>query len=81
MLLCQQIDHFSLLQDSTKSSALNFFYVFCCDLKEKGQITRNMNNKNKKSLYRKSVLLFGLPKLGSVGPVQQKIKLPSPNIK
>ena len=40
-----------------------------------------MNNKNKKSLYRKSVLLFGLPKLGSVGPVQQKIKLPSPNIK
>ena len=81
MLLCQQIDHFSLLQDSTISSALNFFYVFCCDLKEKGQITSNMNNKNKKSLYRKSVLLFGLPKLGSVGPVQQKIKLPSPNIK
>ena len=81
MLLCQQIDHFSLLQDLTISSALNFFYVFCCDLKEKGQITRNMNNKNKKSLYRKSVSLFGLPKLGSVGPVQQKIKLPSPNIK
>ena len=42
-----KIDHVSLLQDSTISRALNFkfFYAFCCNLEEKGQITRNINSK------------------------------------
>ena len=36
-----EIDHVSLLQDSTIQSALNFFfYVFYFNLKEKGQITK-----------------------------------------
>ena len=36
-----EIDHVSLLQDSTIPSALNFFfYVFYFILKEKGQITK-----------------------------------------
>ena len=41
-----EIDHISLLQDSTILSALNFFsYIFCCNLKEEGQIKRNINSK------------------------------------
>ena len=45
-----EIDHVSLLQDSTILSALDFFfffYVFYCNLKEKGQITRNINSKKR----------------------------------
>ena len=34
------------------------FYVFYSNLKEKGQITKNINSKKKKCLYRKSVLLL-----------------------
>ena len=43
-----ETDHVSLLQDSTISSAQNFcFYVFYCNLKEKGQTTRNLSSKTK----------------------------------
>ena len=57
------------------------FYIFYCNLKEKDHIRRNKNRKKKKCIYVKSVLLllfffFDLPKINSVGPVQQKIKLP-----
>ena len=34
------------------------FYTFYCNLKEKDQIRRNINNKKKKRLYVKSVLLL-----------------------
>ena len=42
-----EIDHVSLLRDSTTSSALNFcfFYVFYCNLKVKNNIKRNINSK------------------------------------
>ena len=45
-----EIDHVSLLQDSTILSALDFFFfffVFFFNLKEKGQITRNINSKKR----------------------------------
>ena len=56
-----EIDHVSLLQDSSK---LLFFYVFCCNPKEKGQITRNINIK-KGNLYigNQYYYYFGLPKI------------------
>ena len=39
--------HFSLLDDSTVSDALNFrFYLFYCNLKEE-DIRRKVNSKNK----------------------------------
>ena len=61
-----EIDHVSLLHDSTISSALNFcFYVFCCNPKEKGDITRNINSK-KRNLYignQYYYYYFGLPKI------------------
>ena len=60
-----KIDHVSLLQDSTISSALNFkfFYAFCCNLEEKGQITRNINSK-RINVYigNQYFYYFGLPK-------------------
>ena len=34
------------------------FFTFYCNLKEKDQIRRNINNKKKKRLYVKSVLLL-----------------------
>ena len=59
-----ETDQVSLLQDSTISSAQNFcFYVFYCYLKEKGQITRNLNSK-KRNIYveNQHYYYFGLPK-------------------
>ena len=59
-----ETDHVSLLQDSTISSSQNFcFYVFYCNLKEKGQITRNLNSK-KRNIYveNQHYYYFGLPK-------------------
>ena len=53
--------------------------MYYCNLTEKGQITRNIDNKKKKRLYRKSVLLLLFitvcRKLGSDGSAQQKIKV------
>ena len=59
-----ETDHVSLLQDSTVTSAQNFcFYVFYCNLKEKGQITRNLNSK-KRNIYagNQYYYYFGWPK-------------------
>ena len=56
-----------------------FLFFMYCNVKEKGQITRNKNSK-KKNVYIENqyYYYFGLPKLGSVWPVQQKLKLPLP---
>ena len=69
--------HSLLLCDSTASSALNFcFYLFYCNLKEKDHIRRKINIK--KIICEIGILINVIcRKLGSVGPVQQKIKLPS----
>ena len=68
-------DHISLLHDSTMQNALNFgFYVFYCYLKDKDHIRRIMISKKKKIKY-----FFEKSALGLVRPIQQKIKLPSPN--
>ena len=64
-----EINHVSLLQDSTISSALDFcffFYVFYCNLKEKGQITRNINSKKRNVKIGNLYYYFGLPKI-SIG--------------
>ena len=64
-----EIDHVSLLQDSTISSALDFcffFNVFYCNLKEKGQITRNINSKKRNVEIGNLYYYFGLPKI-SIG--------------
>ena len=53
-----ETDHIYILCHSTMSSALLFFYVFYCDLKEKYNIRRNINCKKKKTLHVKSVLLL-----------------------
>ena len=47
-----EIDHISLLRDSTISSVLNFcfFFVFYRYLKENVHVKRNISNKEKKYL-------------------------------
>ena len=68
-----EVDYISLLRDLT-SRALNFVFL-------KGHIKRNMNSK-KRNVYigNQYCYYLGLQKISrSVGPVQQKIKLPSPN--
>ena len=68
-----EVDYISLLRDLT-SRALNFVFL-------KGHIKRNMNSK-KRNVYigNQHCYYLGLQKISrSVGPVQQKIKLPSPN--
>ena len=77
-----EIDHVSLLKYSTISSALNFcFYVFCCDLKEKYLLEERKTVKKKKFVCEMSIIIIlSCQKLGSVGPVQQKSTLPSPNV-
>lgn len=47
------------------------FYALCCGLKEKGQIAKDINSK-------KGNNILVCQKLGSIGPVHQKIMLPSP---
>ena len=56
------------------------FYVFYCNLKEKYHIRRNINSKKREMfIYEISIVIFLIcKKLGSVGLVQQKIKLSSP---
>ena len=68
-----EVDYISLVRDLT-SRALNFVFL-------KGHIKRNMNSK-KRNVYigNQYCYYLGLQKISrSVGPVQQKIKLPSPN--
>ena len=56
------------------------FNVFYCNLKEKDYIRRNINNKKEMFICEISIIIISIcQKLRSVGPVQQKIKLPSPN--
>ena len=62
---------------------VNFcFRVFYCDPKEKNHITRNINIFFKKKFVCEiSIIIIILicQKLGSVGLLQQKVKLPSPS--
>ena len=62
---------------------LFFTYFVCWDLKEKYHIRRNINCKRNKSLSEMSIIIIILicQKLGPVGPVQEKIKLLSPDTK
>ena len=77
-----EIDHVSLLKYSTTSSALNF--CFLCILlwsKRKISIRRKKNCKKKKFVCEMSIIIIlSCQKLGSIGPVQQKSMLPSPNV-
>ena len=73
-------EYISLLRDSTLSNELNFrFYLFYCNRKEKDNIRRKINSK-KNILETSIVINLIYRKLGLVGPVQEKIKLPLPNI-
>ena len=78
-----ETDHNSLLSDSTMSSAPNLCSacILLGNLKEKDHIKRNINSKKKEMFICEiSIIIITLicQKLESVGPVQQKIKLPSP---
>ena len=80
-----ETDHIPLLHDLKMSTALNFllllfFYVFHRNLK-KDRIRRNINSKKKKGMFicENSIITFVCRKLGLVGPIQQKIKLPLPH--
>ena len=73
-----ETDHISLLCDSMMSSAQIFFFVFYCNLKEKCHIERNINSKKKLFICEISFFILICQKLGLVGLVQQKIKLPLP---
>ena len=57
-----------------------FFYVFYRILQEKDHIKRNINSKKRNVYIGNQYYHFGhFRKLESVGPVQQKLKLPLPN--
>ena len=60
------------------SSALNFcFLCILLSSKEKDNIRRNMHNKEKEMFTCEIIIIILIcQKLGSVGPVQQKNKLP-----
>ena len=76
-----ETDNIYLLRDSTMSSALNFccvFFVFYFNLKEKDHIRRNINNKKMFICGISFIIILICQKSRSVGPVQQKIKLPLP---
>ena len=62
------------------SDVLDFrFYLFYCNLKEKGRIRTKVNRKIKKIICEISItVILTSQKLVSVGPEQQKLKLPSP---
>ena len=58
------------------------FYVFYCNLKENDHIRRNVNSKKKEMFICEiSIIVLTCQKLGLAGPVQQKIKLPSPYLR
>ena len=73
-----ETDNIYLLRDSTMSSALNFFFVFYFNLKKKDHIRRNINNKRMFICGISFIIILICQKSRSVGPVQQKIKLPLP---
>ena len=52
-----ETNYISLLHESTVSSALNCFYVFYCNLKEK-DIRRNKNDKKEKYLCEISIIII-----------------------
>ena len=57
------------------------FYVFSCNLKENYHIRRNINSKKEMFICEIIIIIIIIlicQKLGSVGLVQQKIKLPLP---
>ena len=76
-------DHISLCCDSTMSNALNFYFLSTLLQlkKKKDYIRRKLNIKRKRITCEISIIIIILiwQKLESVGPVEQKIKLPSPN--
>ena len=86
VLLCQHKLHmkwtsslYSVIQQC-QVHQIFVFNVFYCNLKEKDHIRRNINSK-KKEMYIceiSIIIILICRKLGWVGPVQQKIKLPSP---
>ena len=62
------------------SNTLNFcFYVFYCNLEEKDHTRRIIKSKKKKYKRNQYYCFLIYRKSLSSGPVQQKIKLPSPN--
>ena len=67
----------SLLCDSTVSCALNFCFLFMYFIllksKEKDHIRKNINWK-KMFISKITIIILISQKLGSVGPVQQKVK-------
>ena len=58
-----EIDHISLLRDSTMSSALNFCYVFYCNIKEKYHIRKIINSKKINIYTWNQYYYFDLPKM------------------
>ena len=68
-------DHISLCYDSTMSSVLIF--CFLSTLLQPRRKRRKINSK-KKNICEISIIILICQKIGSVGPVQQKIKLPLP---
>ena len=87
VLLCQHRLHmkpstslYSVIQQCQTHYFFFVFYVFYCDLKEIYHTRRNINCKIKSKFICGSIIIILIyQKLGSVGPVQQKIKLPSSN--
>ena len=72
---------YSVIQRCPKQQ-IYVFYVFYCNLKEKDHIWWKIISKNKEMFICKisnTIILIGR-KLVLVGPVQQKIKLLSPNL-
>ena len=88
MLLCQHKLHMkpttylcSVSFNDVKCAKILFFYIFYCNLKEKDHIKRNINNKKQVFIYEISIVnILICQKLGLVGSVQQKIKLPAPKL-
>ena len=58
-----ETDRIFLLCQSTMPSALNFCYVFYCNLKEKAHIRRSINSKKKNVCMRNHSYYFDLPKI------------------
>ena len=85
VLLCQHICYIMRLTTSVSSVIQQcqvtkfLFCVFFCNLKEKDCIRRNINGKKKEIfLCEISIIILICQELGLVGPLQQKINLPSP---
>ena len=75
-----ETDQISLLCDPTMSSATNFCFFIFCNLKKKKIILEDVKIV-KKYMYICEIsfnIILICQKLGSVQPVQKKIKLPLP---